>query len=71
MDENEICKRKFFSFFLNSLNVWLSLNFSTLRGPSRNVKKLATLEPREDTDMDLGAIYMEAVSEAMGMSGNT
>lgn len=64
MSENKVFRRKNFSFILNLFNLKLSLNFSTLGHPSRDVKKLvriSSLEPREEiwaTDLDLGAIYM-------------
>lgn len=60
MDGNKICERKNLSFILNLL----SLNSSTLRHPSRNVKKLVrmtSVEPGEEiwaTDMDLRAILI-------------
>lgn len=42
MSENKIFRRKNFSFILNLFNLKLSLNFSTLGHPSRDVKKLGT-----------------------------
>lgn len=60
-------KKQFLHYF-----EFVESHFSTLRGPSRNINKsarMASLEPREDTDMDLGTIHMEVISETMGVSG--
>lgn len=60
-------KKKFLHYF-----EFVESHFSTLRGPGGNVNKLVrmtSLKPKEDTDMDLGAIHMKVINETMGVSG--